>query len=159
MAAMAIIGLAASGSCSSDEGSGAATVDGAGAITALVNWAVDDLPPVTNDNGDLELPIVYVASKNGETMDAGLQAMVVEATAQTATVRFTDDRSEAIDDASDNGAVRDSGVMLVLGELSEPGRTLDVDVERYASLDDVATFDIEITAGRSGPTVEASASD
>ena len=126
-------------------------------MTALVNWAADELPTVENDEGEVELPVVYVTAQDGDTMDAGLQASVVERTNETAIVRFADDRGEAIDGTSDIDAVRDGGVMLVVGDVPEPAPTLDVEVEWYESVDESSTLIVQIDAGESGATVITSA--
>jgi hypothetical protein len=154
VAALVVIGSLCS--CASDDGGSAATVDGAAAVTALVNWAADELPAVENEDGEVELPVVYVTAQNGDTMDAGLQASVVEHTAETANVRFADDRVQAIDETSDIDAVRDGGVMLVVGEMPEPAQTLAVDVEWYESLDESSTLVVQIDAVDSGAAVTGS---
>ena len=100
-------------SCSSDDASAQDTVDATAAVTALVNWAAAEMPPEVDEKGDAEAPVVYVTTANGDTLDAGLQASVVEATTDEATVRFADDRSEAIDDTTELMTVHDDGVMLV----------------------------------------------
>ncbi len=69
-------------------------------LTALVDWAVEsDAAPTTTDDETL---VVYIAASNGDTIDAAVQASVVAATTDEATVRFADDRSEAIDDQTDD---------------------------------------------------------
>lgn len=139
--------------CSSDDAATDDHVDGTAAVTALVNWAADELPVVQGEDGEVELPVVYVTAQDGDTMDAGLQASVVEQTNETAVVRFADDRNEAIDDKSDDDAVRDGGVMLVVGDLPEPAPTVDLDVEWYESLDESSVFVVQIDSGESGATV------
>jgi hypothetical protein len=146
-------------SCGSDDGAPGDTVDGAAAVTALVNWAAEELPVVENESGEVELPVVYVTAQSGDTMDAGLQASVVADTTESATVRFADDRIEAIDDQTDNDAVRDGGVMLVVGELPEPAPTLTVDVEWYESLDSSSVLVVQIDAAESGAAVITAKSD
>jgi hypothetical protein len=83
---------------------------------------------------------------------------VVEATTESATVRFADDRSEAVDDTSELLSVHDDGVMLVLGDLPEPARALTMDVEWYRSVDDSSNLVVTVTADASGPTVTVSSS-
>ena len=150
--------VVAGASCSSDDPSTADTVENAAAVTALVNWAADEMPPEIDDNGEVEQPIVYVATETGGALDAGLQASVVEATADEVTVRFADDRSEAVDDALDLLPVHDDGVMLVIGDLPAPARSLTIDVEWYRTLDDTSTLVVTIDAGPSGAIVTGSTS-
>ena len=157
LALVATLLVGTSIACSSDDDSADGNVDGAAAVTALVNWAADELPTVENDKGEVELPVVYVTAQDGDTMDAGLQASVVERTNETAVVRFADDRGEAIDETSELDAVRDGGVMLVVGDVPEPAPTLDIEVEWYESVDESSTLIVQIDAGESGATVITSA--
>jgi len=145
-------------SCSSDGESAANTVEDTAAVIALVNWAADEMPPEVDENGDVDPPVVYVATESGGRLDAGLQASVVEDTAETATVRFADDRSEAVDDTSELMPVHDDGVMLVIGELPEPAVTLTIDVEWYRSVDQSSNLVVTITAGAGGAAVTDSSS-
>jgi len=144
--------------CSSDGESAQGTVADTAAVTALVNWAAGEMPPEVDENGDAEPPVVYVTTESDGTLDAGLQASVVEETADTATVRFADDRAEAIDDTSEVMPVHDDGVMLVIGDLPDPARTLTVDVEWYRSIDETSTLVVTITADPSGAIVTDSSS-
>ena len=147
---MAVVAVVA---CSSDGESTHGTVEDTAAVTALVNWAAGEMPPEVDENGDVEPPIVYVATDSGSTLDAGLQASVVKETTDTATVRFADDRSEAIDDTSELMPVHDDGVMLVIGDLPVPARTLTVDVEWYRSIDESSNLVVTITADPTGAIV------
>jgi len=148
----------AGASCSSDDPNTEEHVENAAAVAALVDWAAGEMPPEVDDNGEVEQPIVYVATETGGALDAGLQASVVEATADEVTVRFADDRSEAVDDATDDLPVHDDGVMLVIGDLPEPAPSLTVDVEWYRSLDDTSNLVVTIHAGSSGAIVTDSTS-
>ena len=159
--ALVAIGIAAATvvtSCSSDGESADDTVEDTAAVIALVNWAAGEMPPEVDETGDVEPPVVYVATESGGRLDAGLQASVVEDTTETATVRFADDRSEAIDDTSELMPVHDGGVMLVIGDLPDPARTLTVDVEWYRSIDDTSSLVVTITADPSGAIVTDSSS-
>jgi hypothetical protein len=144
--------------CSSDGESAQGAVEDTAAVTALVNWAAGEMPPEVDEQGDVEPPIVYVTTESGGTLDAGLQATVVESTSDAATVRFADDRSEAIDDTSELLPVHDDGVMLVIGELPDPARTVTVDVEWYRSIDETSNLVITITSDASGAIVTDSSS-
>ena len=108
------------------------------------------MPAVVDEDGDVEPPVVYVTTESGDTLDAGLQASVVEDTTDTATVRFADDRVQAIDDTSDSMPVHDDGVMLIMGELPEPAPTLTVDVEWYESLDESSILVVRSRSRRRG---------
>lgn len=153
MLTLAALVIAACGS----DGSGAApTVEPAGALTAVVGWAVDGLEPVVDDAGDVEPPVVYIAAKSSDTIGAGVQAAVVEATTDTATVRFADDRHEAVDDNADKQPVKDDGIMLVVGEFPTSTRVVTLEVELYRALDDAASYVVEISAAPAGISVTSS---
>jgi hypothetical protein len=144
--------------CSSDGQSAQGTIDGTAAVTALVDWAAGEMPPEIDENGELEAPVVYVTTESADALDAGLQASVVEATTESATVRFADDRSEAVDDTSELMSVHDDGVMLVIGDLPEPARTLTMDVEWYRSIDETSNLVVSVTSDASGAVVRVSSS-
>ena len=111
-----VAAMVMSAGCGSDEpDQKAASVSTDAVLIALVDWAVESDPPPTT-TGD-EPPVVYITASNGDTIDAAAQASVVAATADDATVRFADERSEAIDDQCDDQRVHDDGVLLVVGEL------------------------------------------
>lgn len=125
------------------------------AIVALVQWHVGDTEPVVDDAGDEVLPVVYVASDSGDTIDVGLQAAVAERTVDDAVVRFADERAEAIEEGVDGDPVKDDGVLLVLGEMPEPGPSMTFAVTRYRTVDDEETLDVEVTATDTGADVTA----
>lgn len=161
LTALALVGAACDDGTSSPENT---TTDGepvvteigpADAITALVRWHVDVTEPVVDDAGDVELPIVYLASATGETIDVGIQAAVAERTADDAVVRFADDRSEAVDDGADEHPVKDDGVLLLLGELPEPAPTVTFPVTRYRAADDEQILEIEVAATSAGAELTA----
>ncbi len=125
-------------------------------LTALVDWAVEsDAAPTTIDD---EPPVVYITASNGDTIDAAVQASVVAATTDDATVRFADDRSEAIDDTTDDQRCHDDGVLLVVGELpaeAPPAHVplSDVIVERYRTIDDTSVFVVTVAPDGDGASV------
>lgn len=125
------------------------------AITALVRWHADEVGPVVDDAGDEILPVVYVASDSGDTIDVGLQATVAEQTVDDAVVRFADDRAEAIDDGIDGAPVKDDGVLMLLGAMPEPAPSVTFPVTVYRTEADERTIDVEVTATDAGVDVTA----
>jgi len=147
-----VAAMVMSAGCGSDEpDQKAASVSTDAVLIALVDWAVESDPPPTT-TGD-EPPVVYITASNGDTIDAAAQASVVAATADDATVRFADERSEAIDDQSDDQRVHDDGVLLVVGELPADVPLSDVTVERYRDLDDTSVFVVTLTVNGDGASV------
>jgi hypothetical protein len=147
--------------CGNDDPDPPQSVSTDAVLTALVDWAVEsDAAPTTTDD---EPPVVYITASNGETIDAAVQASVVEATTDEATVRFADDRSEAIDDTTDDQRCHDDGVLLVVGELPEEAEPSDVPVsdvpvsdvmvERYRAADDAGVFVVTLAPSGDGASV------
>ncbi len=92
------------------------------------------------------LPVVYVVGAEDGSIDIGVQAGVAQAVIDVAELRFADSRSEVIDDAVESLPVRDDGVLLAVGEISdERPRSADVPVERYHSLEDTVDLVVSIT--------------
>lgn len=138
--------------CGSDDAPASSEIDPAAAYTALIEWQAGQQEPVIDDNGDVQLPVIYVASADGETIDVGVQADVAASTVDIATVRFTDDRADAFDGDLDDPPVRENGVMLLVGPMPAPGPNVLVDVTRYSSADRSEPFQLKITqpTGTSG---------
>jgi hypothetical protein len=151
----AVVGICG---CGSDSGSSNRLVEPASALAAIVTWALAEpgaSPSVTApDTAPTEdQPVVYLTAQSGETIDAGIQASVVESLHDEATVRFADERTEAVDDESDDEPVRDNGVMLIVGELPDGERVADVDVEWYRSSTDFGVYVVEVRATPEGADV------
>jgi hypothetical protein len=72
----------------------------------------------------------------------GVQASVVEDLEQFATIRFVDDRKEAIG-GDETGPVMNDGVLVLLGTVP-PGRSPTIRAERYVDVDDVARFRVTV---------------
>ena len=150
------VGVLAAGCGSDDPDDPPESVSIDAVLTALVDWAVgsNGTPTTTED----EPPVVYITASNGDTIDAAVQASVVAATTDDATVRFADDRSEAIDDTTEDEHVHDDGVLLVVGELpaeAQPTRVpmSDVIVERYRTIDDASVFVVTVAPDGDGASV------
>lgn len=72
----------------------------------------------------------------------GVQASVVEDLEEFATIRFVDDKKEAIG-GDETEPVMDDGVLVLLGKVS-PGNSPTVRAERYVDVDDVARFRVTV---------------
>jgi hypothetical protein len=154
--ALAVGMVVASTGC--DDGSGASTatpeVAASGAFIAVIDWEVSEYEPMVNEDGDVELPVVYVAPAGGGTIDVGIQAAVVEATVETAIVRFADEAGEALDSDVEGEPVKDDGVLLIVGDMPEPSRTIELGVVRYQSVDDDSILTVTIRAVGDGDGAE-----
>lgn len=133
-------------SCSDDPSNGNANVTPAAAYVAIIEWQVSEQEPALDDNGDVVVPVVFVASDDGSTIDVGVQAEVAETTTEWATVRFADQPSEAFDPGVEGEPVRDDGVMLVVGPVPVAAPSIELSVVRYVAVDDSESFLLQVTA-------------
>jgi hypothetical protein len=144
--AAALLGVFALGACDSDDDAGPDMVEPADAITAAVAWQADEQEPVLGDDGEPILPVVFVVPGQGTSIDVGVQAEVAGATADWATVRFADNAADTFDPDLDGEPVRDDGVMLLMGPIPEPARSIELDLVRYVALDVGEPFTLEIVS-------------
>lgn len=145
-AGVAVVALAVGAfGCGGDEAPASDEIGPAAAYTALVEWQAGEQEPVVDDNGEIRLPVIYIASADGDTIDVGVQADVAESTVDIATVRFTDDKADAFDGDLDDQPVREDGVMLLVGPMPDPGPDVLVDVTRYSSAGRSEPFRLKIT--------------
>lgn len=143
-AAVGLVAAAALGAGCDDESTPADTVDESAAYTAIVEWQAGEQDLIENDDGTLELPIIYVVAADGDTIAVGVQANVAKATVDVADVRFADDSAEAFDTGVDGEPVIDHGVLLVVGAMPDPAPVVDVDVLRYLAADSSTPFVLQI---------------
>lgn len=127
----------------------------ASAYTAIVRWEVDQLEPVIDDDGNVEAPVIYLASGSGGTIDVQVQADVVTEIGDAAVIRFADDARDALDESLDNEPVKDDGVLIVLDDFQPDQSTVEVRIDRYRTIDDDATWLLEITTVDDGTTVNS----
>ena len=128
--------LAAFALTSCDDETPAGVVGPADAITAVVAWQAGEQESVIADDGEVELPVIYVVADAGTTIDVGVQAAVAESTVDWATVRFADDVADTFDPDVEGEPVRDDGVMLLLGPIPDPARSIELELVRYTAVDD-----------------------
>jgi len=132
--------------CDNDNTAPTDVVGPADAITAVVAWQADEQEPVLDASGTEQLPVIFVVADGGGTIDIGVQAAVAAATADWATVRFADDVADTFDPRLDHEPVRNDGVMLLIGPMPVPARTVEVNLVRYATVDDGEPFTLMITS-------------
>ena len=145
-ALLAVVALVALGACGSDDATATRTVGPADAITAAVAWQADEQAPVLDDDGEEQLPVIFVVAEPGSTVDVGVQADVAAATVDWATVRFADDVADTFDPDLEGEPVRDDGVMLLIGPMPDPARTVELGLVRYVAVGDGEAITLEITA-------------
>jgi hypothetical protein len=98
---------------------------------------------------------VYVEGRD-EVIDLETQAGVVTELEDEIDVRFVDERGEAVEEDDPGEPVRGDSVLLRLGPVSTGGDPVEVEVERYRSLDDVEELRLELARRGEGWTVSAS---
>ena len=131
--------------CDDGDDSPADAVGSADAITAAIAWQADEQEPVLDGDGEPQLPVIFVVADDGATIDVGVQADVAADTVDWATVRFADDVSDTFDPSLDGEPVRDDGVLLLIGPMPEPARSVELDLVRYTSVDGGEAFTLEVT--------------
>jgi hypothetical protein len=132
--------------CGADDAPTVRQVTPGPAYAAMVLWEAEQQEPVLDDNGEARQPVVYVVGAGDVGIDVAVQAEVVQATVDTAVVRFADSLSEAFDHRLDDQPVLEQGSLLMIGELPEPARVVTVDVVRYLAVDESEALELEITA-------------
>lgn len=132
-----------------------ASMKAADAYVAVVRWQLGTLPapPATDDTK----PVVYLAPADGDPLSAGIQAAVVEAVKDEATVRFADTRKQAVDTGSADAPVKDGAVLLVVGRLPASSPPVDLQVEVYRNESDDHTVVVSIGQDVTGVRVVSSA--
>lgn len=135
---LAIAGLAplVVNSCGSD-GSPMIERD-AGVYAAVIRALADEPPDPWRDRVDIDDQrerVVFAGPLDEEiAISLEVQAAVVEALEDLATIRFVDQRTEAIDDDDDEQPVLEGGMLVLLGTVPA-GRSPAVETERYVALD------------------------
>lgn len=98
---------------------------------AIIQALAPDTPPDPGAEPEEFDRVVYAGSlRDDEDIPLEVQAAVVEALEDFATVRFIDVRSEAIDDTADGEPVIEDGVLVLLGSVPS-GPSPSVEAERY----------------------------
>lgn len=104
------------------------------AYAAVVRWLVDREGPT--DTASDELPIVYVAPVEGGVIGADDQVGVVAEVHDVAVVRFADVADDALDLETDDRAVKEGGVLLIVGPVAEGASPIEVEVLEYHRIGD-----------------------
>jgi hypothetical protein len=149
----ATLGVLAVVGCTSDPTPQSGTVAPETAYVAIVRWEIEQNEPVLDEDGDVEIPVIYLAAASGETVDVGVQANVVATVDDTATIRFADQAADALDDEAVGEPVKDDGVLVVIDEFEIGQPTADARVMRYRSIDDETRWILELTATEAGVDV------
>jgi hypothetical protein len=101
-------------------------------------------PPGTTPTTPLSEPVFVVAANTHSPISIEIQAGIVDVLHDFATIRFVDERSEAIDSADPHEPVHEGGVLITLSQIP-PGRTsVTVGAQRYEQIDVTTTYRISL---------------
>lgn len=141
MAALAV--TLAAGGCGSDGPSPSTTEREARVYAAVIEALAPDGPEPSPETDEPDR-VVYAGSLDVDgPIPLEVQAAVVEELVEFATVRFVDEKAEAIDDAEENEPVLEDGVLVLLGAVPN-GRSPSVTAERYVDRDDAERFRVSL---------------
>jgi hypothetical protein len=143
-----VAAVLAAASCGA--GHGSAADDRAIAIYSAVIRAVSteptSTPPTTTPSG----PVFVVAAAPRAPISLEVQAGVVDELHGFATIRFVDDRSEAIDTGVPHEPVHDHGVLIALGKIPRGRTDVTIEAQRYERTN--AAFAYRVRLHRIGAT-------
>ncbi len=146
LAAGLLVSLAA---CTSDDGPPKVTPDGA--YSAVVRWITTDQLPAPIDD---TVPIIYIATEDGSAIGAGTQAAVARDTVDEATVRFADDRDDALELDTDLQPVKDAGVLVTLEPIEDEHFSVEhLTLTLYSDAEHTTAWELTVSATSSGVTV------
>jgi hypothetical protein len=97
--------------------------------------------PPTTPLGD---PVFVVAANTHSPISLEVQAGIVEVLHNFATIRFVDERSEAIATSDPDEPVHERGVLITLGKIPAGRTNVTIDVQRYERIDDATTYRITL---------------
>lgn len=101
-------------------------------------------PAGTTPTTPLSDPVFVVPANTRSPISLQVQAGVVDVLHDFATIRFVDERTEAIDTADSHQPVHEGGILITLGKIP-PGRTnVTVAARRYERIDVAATYRITL---------------
>ena len=152
--ASAAVALLAFAGCTSEPEPARPTVTPTSAYTAIVRWEIEQNEPVIDAKGNVEAPVIYLASGSGGTVDVRMQASVVSNIDDAAIIRFADNALDARNDTLEAEPIRDDGVMILIDDFELGQAGVNARITRYVSIDDDNAWILEINATDDGAVVE-----
>ncbi len=117
------------GGCSLDEANDAEARAGA-VYEAVVRWLVGPVPEGADPH------VVFVEARGqGAGIGVKVEAALIGAVDDVASVRFIDERTEALTEIDGRTVVRDDGLLLRFDPVVEEGSEVTLDVDRYVGGD------------------------
>jgi hypothetical protein len=101
-------------------------------------------PQGTTPTTPLSDPVFVTAANTRSSISLQVQAGIVGELHDSATIRFVDERSEAIDTADPHQPVHEGGILITLSKIP-PGRTsVTIEAQRYERIDVTATYRVTL---------------
>jgi hypothetical protein len=148
VATMAIVAALAAG-CGSSHADAGEPDRSTGILVAVLTWAASQAPPPSAGSH----PVVYVLQTGGDDADAEAQVAVVRELRDAVTVRFADERDEAILTDTEEQPVRDDGVLTTVGAVPAEGDAFDLGVLVYRTAQDQQKVTLAVTKAGKAWTV------
>jgi hypothetical protein len=123
-------------------GGGSNTSDRPAAIYSAVIRAV--LADTTHPNITSDSSVFVVPADERLPIPLEVQADIVGELHELATIRFVDQRVEAIDDSSPNRPVNDNGILITLGKIPSGADTVTVKAGRYLNATDTVAYRVTL---------------
>jgi hypothetical protein len=132
--------------CGSDKPDNPATVTAADAYNAAIRWYLGTVPEPTG-TADPKPEIVFVAPASGKPIDVRTQAAVAAEMSDkddVVMVQFTDVIDDALDVDLDGRPVKDDGVLLIVGDVTEVAPPLEMNVGVYRNENDDKLYSMKV---------------
>jgi hypothetical protein len=123
-------------------GGGSNTSDRPAVIYSAVIRAV--LTDTSHPNISSDTSVFVVAADERSPIPLEVQADIVEELHEFATIRFVDQRVEAIDDSSPNRPVKDNGILITLGKIPSGANTVTVNASRYLNATNTIAYRVTL---------------
>jgi len=102
------------------------------------------LADTSHPNISSDTSVFVVADDERSPTPLEVQADIVEELHELATIRFVDQRVEAIDDSSPNRPVNDNGILITLGKIPSGASTVTVKAGRYFNATDTVAYRVTL---------------
>ena len=131
VALLALLAAVASAACSGQDPNVTAGDEREVAVyTEVLGWLIENAE--VTDGGPDPL-VVFVASRSATPIDVDVQVALVDTFAETISLRFVDERAEALIEDETDRPVRNAGMLVGLGAVDAQGEVVEVYADRYFS--------------------------
>jgi hypothetical protein len=92
----------------------------------------------------LSEPVFVVPADSRSPISLEVQAGIVDMLHRFATIRFVDERSEAIDNTDPHRPVHEGGVLITLGDIPPGRNAVTIEGQRYERIGVVTTYGVRL---------------